>query len=644
MLKTHTCGELRASDAGKAVTLSGWVNRRRDHGGLIFLDLRDRFGITQVTVSDDPEIDLPNAANPSNGSSNSSNGGNSRNGAEALEVASQVRSEYVVKVSGAVQKRPQGFENPDLETGEIEVIASELEILSEARTPPFVISGGQGNEVDEAVRLKYRYLDLRRPKLAENLRLRHEIVRFIRNYFYDREFLEVETPILLKSTPEGARDFVVPSRIHPGRFYALPQSPQQMKQLLMIAGCERYFQIARCFRDEDLRADRQPEFTQLDLEMSFVEAGDIMALIEEMMIQLSAKISDKPVQQIPFPVMTYDEAMDKYGIDRPDIRFGLQLFEVTDLVRNSRFGVFKNAVAAGGIVKGVLFPQGAELSRKEIDGLIEYVKPYGAKGLAWIGLTGEAGADGTFAAESLRSPISKFLSEEEIAGIVRAAEAAKGDLILLVADEEGVTNPALANLRLEIGARNNLISSDLLAYCWVVDFPLLEYDREEDRWGAIHHPFTSARDEDWSILEARPGDVKAKAYDIVLNGWEIGGGSIRIHRSEQQMRMFQRLGLSEKEVDEQFGHMLEAFQYGAPPHGGIAMGIERVVALFADAQSIREVMAFPKTATGTDLLLEAPSLVEDDQLAELHIAVREAAVREAAVREVAVSEQKEGAE
>lgn len=622
MLKTHTCGELRASDAGKAVTLSGWVNRRRDHGGLIFLDLRDRFGITQVTVSDDPEIDLPNAANPSNGSSNS------RNGAEALEVASQVRSEFVVKVSGAVQKRPQGFENPELETGEIEVIASELEILSEARTPPFVISGGQGNEVDEAVRLKYRYLDLRRPKLAENLRLRHEIVRFIRNYFYDREFLEVETPILLKSTPEGARDFVVPSRIHPGRFYALPQSPQQMKQLLMIAGCERYFQIARCFRDEDLRADRQPEFTQLDLEMSFVEAGDIMALIEEMMIQLSAKISDKPVQQIPFPVMTYDEAMDKYGIDRPDIRFGLQLFEVTDLVRNSRFGVFKNAVAAGGIVKGVLFPQGAELSRREIDGLIEYVKPYGAKGLAWIGLTGEAGADGTFAAESLRSPIIKFLSEEEIAGIVAASEAAKGDLILLVADEEGVTNPALANLRLEIGARNNLISSDLLAYCWVVDFPLLEYDREEDRWGAIHHPFTSARDEDWSILEERPGDVKAKAYDIVLNGWEIGGGSIRIHRSEQQMRMFQRLGLSEKEVDEQFGHMLEAFQYGAPPHGGIAMGIERVVALFADAQSIREVMAFPKTATGTDLLLEAPSLVEDDQLAELHIAVREAAVSE----------------
>jgi len=617
MLKTHTCGELRAGDAGKAVTLSGWVNRRRDHGGLIFLDLRDRFGITQVTVSDDPALNLPNAANPSNGANNGNNGSG------ALEIASQIRSEFVVKVSGSVQKRPQGFENPELETGEIEVIAADLEILSEARTPPFVISGSQGDEVDEAVRLKYRYLDLRRPKLSGNLRLRHEIVRFIRNFFYDRDFLEVETPILLKSTPEGARDFVVPSRIHPGRFYALPQSPQQMKQLLMIGGFERYFQIARCFRDEDLRADRQPEFTQLDLEMSFVEAGDVMALIEEMLISLSAEISDKPIQQTPFPVLTYDEAMAKYGIDRPDIRFGLQLFDVTEKVRNSRFGVFRNAVASGGIVKGVRYPQGAKLSRKETDDLIEYVRPYGAKGLAWIGITGEVGDDGNYPNESLRSPIIKFLSQEEIAGIIEAAGAAQGDLILLVADEESVTNPALANLRLEIGARAKLIDSNLLAFCWVVDFPLLEYDSDEDRWGAIHHPFTSARDEDWSILEQRPADVKAKAYDVVLNGWEIGGGSIRIHRSDQQMRMFQRLGLSESEVDEQFGHMLEAFQYGAPPHGGIAMGIERVVALYADAQSIREVMAFPKTATGTDLLLEAPSPVDDDQLAELHIAVRE---------------------
>ena len=614
MLKTHTCGELRASDAGKTVTLAGWVNRRRDHGGLIFLDLRDRFGITQVTVSDDPALDPPNTTGSSNNGPNRSN---------ALETASLVRSEFVVQVSGAVQRRPQGFENPELETGEVEVIATNLEILNEARTPPFVVSSTNTEDVDEAVRLKYRYLDLRRPRLAHNLRLRHDIVRFIRNFCYERDFLEIETPILLKSTPEGARDFVVPSRIHPGRFYALPQSPQQMKQLLMIAGFERYFQIARCFRDEDLRADRQPEFTQLDLEMSFVEAPDIMALIEEMLIELSAQVSDKSIQQLPFPVLSYEDALARYGVDRPDLRFGLELFDVTELVRNSRFGVFKNAAAGGGIIKGVRYPTGAALSRKDVEGLIEYVKPYGAKGLAWIGITGEADAAGHYPAESLRSPIIKFLSQEEIDGIVRAADAEQGDLILMVADDAQVSNPALANLRLEIGARANLFDPNLLAFCWVVDFPLLEYDSEEERWQATHHPFTSARDEDWSILEERPGDVKAKAYDVVLNGWEIGGGSIRIHRSEQQMRMFQRLGLSESEVDAKFGHMLEAFQYGAPPHGGIAIGIERVVALYADAPSIREVMAFPKTATGTDLLMEAPSPVDDKQLAELHIAVRE---------------------
>ena len=614
MLKTHTCGELRAADAGKTVTLAGWVNRRRDHGGLIFLDLRDRFGITQVTVSDDSALDAPNGANPCN---------NGQDRAHALKTASQVRSEFVVQVSGEVQKRPQGFENSELETGEVEVIASRLEILNEARTPPFVISGSQADDVDEAVRLKYRYLDLRRPKLADNLRLRHEIVRFIRSFLYDRAFLEIETPILLKSTPEGARDFVVPSRIHPGRFYALPQSPQQMKQLLMIAGVERYFQIARCFRDEDLRADRQPEFTQLDLEMSFVEASDIMALIEKMMIELSALVSDKPIQQVPFPVLSYEDALARYGIDRPDLRFGLELFDVTELVRNSKFGVFKNAAAAGGIIKGLRFPGGASLSRKEIDDLIEYVRPYGAKGLAWIAINGQCGADGRYPPESLRSPIVKFFSAEETDGILRAAVAEEGDLILMVADDADVANPAIANLRMEIGARANLIDPNLLAFCWVVDFPLLDYNKDEERWEATHHPFTSARDEDWSILEERPGDVRAKAYDVVLNGWEIGGGSIRIHRSEQQMRMFQRLGLNESEVDEKFGHMLEAFQYGAPPHGGIAMGIERVVALYADAPSIREVMAFPKTATGTDLLMEAPSRVDDRQLAELHIAVRD---------------------
>lgn len=598
MLKSHSCGALRSEHVGTEVTLAGWINRRRDHGGLIFLDLRDRFGITQVTID-------------------------SENQPDAHRVAATVRSEYVVQVHGTVHARPEGFENPDLATGAVEVIADRVAILSEARTPPFVIGGSQGDDVDEAVRLKYRYLDLRRPKLAQNMILRHDIVRFIRNYLSDRDFLEIETPILLKSTPEGARDFVVPSRMHAGKFYALPQSPQQMKQLLMVAGMERYFQIARCFRDEDLRADRQPEFTQLDLEMSFVDREDIMGLIEPMLIELSQSVSSKRIQRTPFPIITWDEAMAKYGIDRPDIRFGQTLFDVSDAVAESGFGVFKNAVAGGGLVKGVVFPGGAGMSRREIDELTEYVKPYGAKGLAWIGVNTGPDSDGHYTGDALRSQITKFLSQAEIDAIVGASGAGAGDLILLVADQADVTNPSLANLRLEIGRRAGLIDPDLLAFCWVVDFPLLEYDDEEERWAACHHPFTSAKDDDWAILEDEPGRVKAKAYDVVLNGWEIGGGSIRIHRSDHQMRLFQRLGMNESEVDEMFGHMLEAFQYGAPPHGGIALGIERVVALYADATSIRDVMAFPKTATGTDLLLEAPSPVNERQLAELHIAVRE---------------------
>lgn len=598
MLKSHTCGALRVEDTGKKVSLAGWINRRRDHGGLIFLDVRDRFGITQVTI-------------------------NSENQPNAHAIAATVRSEYVVQVHGTVQARPAGFENPDLATGGVEVIADEVVILSEARTPPFVISASQSDDVDEAVRLKYRYLDLRRPKLAQNIILRHNIVRFIRNYLSERDFLEIETPILLKSTPEGARDFVVPSRMHAGKFYALPQSPQQMKQLLMVAGMERYFQIARCFRDEDLRADRQPEFTQMDLEMSFIDREDIMGLIEPMLIELSAAVSSKRILQTPFPIISWDDAMAKYGIDRPDIRFGQTLFDVSSLLAESGFAVFKNAVAGGGMVKGVVYPGGAAMSRREIDELTEFVKPYGAKGLAWIGVAGEADSDGHYTGEALRSQITKFLSQAEIDGIVNASGAATGDLILLVADQPGVANPSLANLRLEIGRRAGLIDPNLLAFCWVVDFPLLEYDDDEKRWVACHHPFTSAKDEDWARLETEPGAVKAKAYDVILNGWEIGGGSIRIHRSDNQMRLFKRLGMNEAEVDEMFGHMLEAFQFGAPPHGGIALGIERVVALYADATSIRDVMAFPKTATGTDLLLEAPSPVNEKQLVELHIAVRE---------------------
>lgn len=601
MLKTHTCGVLNLTNIGDVVTLAGWVNRRRDHGGLIFIDLRDRFGITQVTV-DSEQAPLAHA------------------------VADQARSEYVLQVKGRVTARPEGLRNPNLSTGEIELIAEEVAILNTAKNPPFYIASGMsssGDEVDEMLRLKYRYLDIRRPRMAQNLVLRHRIVRFIREFFSDRDFIEVETPVLLKSTPEGARDFIVPSRLQPGEFYALPQSPQQLKQLLMVAGIERYFQIARCFRDEDLRADRQPEFTQLDLEMSFVDANDIRAMIETMLIELSALIAPhKPIQTLPFPVISYADAVEYYGIDRPDLRFGQPLFNVSDLAAASDFAVFRKAVEAGGLVKGVVYPGASALSRREIDELTDFVKQYGAKGLVWIGISDEPDAAGMFAPESLRSQVTKFFTPAEIQTIVERSGAAVGDLILLVADRAAVVNPCLANLRLEIGRRARLIDPNLLAYCWVVDFPLLEYNEEEKRWQAVHHPFTSAREEDWERLESDPGSVLAKAYDVILNGWEIGGGSIRIHRSDLQDRLFARLGLTSEQTESQFGHLLEAFQYGAPPHGGIALGIDRLVAMFAEASTIRDVIAFPKTAAGTDLMLDSPCVVTEAQLAELHIALR----------------------
>ncbi len=595
MLKSHTCGELRIEHVGQTVTLAGWMNRRRDHGGLIFLDLRDRFGVTQITI-------------------------NSETAPAAHETATQCRNEFVMQVTGLVHQRPEGFENTDLTTGNIEVLATDVVILNPAKNPPFYISD-KADEVDETLRLKYRYLDLRRPRMAANIVLRHEVVRTIREFFYAKDFLEIETPILLKSTPEGARDYVVPSRVQPGKFYALPQSPQQLKQLLMVAGMERYFQIARCFRDEDLRADRQPEFTQLDMEMSFVDQEDIRAIIEELMIELSQAVSPKRIRQAPFPIITYDESMRLYGNDRPDLRFGLELFDISELVAESGFGVFKNAVAGGGQVKGVRYPGGAGLSRREIDELPAIVKPFGAKGVAWIGVTGPAGADGLYPADSLRSQITKFFSAAEIAAIIQASGAQVGDMILLVADKAGVVAPSLSALRLEIGKRTGLMDPTELAFCWVIDFPLVEYNEGEGRWSAVHHPFTSAQDTDWAILESDPGRVRAKAYDVVLNGWEIGGGSIRIHRSDQQHRLFSLLQISEAEIQEQFGHMIDAFQYGAPPHGGIALGIERMVALYSDSTSIRDVMAFPKTAAGTDLMVGSPSPVTDSQLAELSIAV-----------------------
>ena len=587
MLKTHTCGELRARHVGQEVTLAGWVNRRRDHGGLIFIDLRDREGIAQVVAN--PEV-----------------------AAEVHATASQVRGEYVLRVRGLVRRRPEGLTNPDMATGEIEVVANSVEILNPAETPPFYINRDD-EVVDEALRLRYRYLDLRKRRMQRNLILRHEVVKFIRDYFDEKGFVEIETPILIKSTPEGARDYVVPSRVHPGKFYALPQSPQQIKQLLMVAGFEKYFQIARCFRDEDLRADRQTEFTQLDVEMSFVEAEDVLQLTEGLFTALVDALSVETGTSIlcqPFPRLTYQEAMERYGSDKPDLRFGLPLITLSDVVVESEFRVFRQAVAEGGQVKALRVPGCAGYSRRQLDELGEFVKKRGAKGLVWLLV--EAGL-------AVRSPVAKFLSQAEMEGLLARTEAEVGDLILIVADEPKVVADALGGLRLEMGQRLGWRDDSVLAFAWVLDFPLLEWSEEEGRWSAMHHPFTSALDEDLPFLETEPGRVRAKAYDIVCNGWEIGGGSIRIHRREMQERMFRALGLSEENVQAEFGHLLEAFEYGAPPHGGIAPGIDRLVMLLAGEHNIREVMAFPKTQRAEDLTFGAPSPISEQQLAELHL-------------------------
>ncbi|HHX65521.1 MAG TPA: aspartate--tRNA ligase [Chloroflexi bacterium] len=582
MLKTHTCGQLGSGDVGSQVTLAGWVHRRRDHGNLIFIDLRDRWGITQVVFN--PELSP-----------------------QAHEIASRARNEYVIRITGTVERRPEGMINPRMATGEIEVAAQDVEILNEARTPPFYIN--EESETDESLRLRYRYLDLRKMRMQRNIILRHEVIRFIRNYLSDREFIEIETPILIKSTPEGARDYVVPSRVHPGKFYALPQSPQQLKQLLMVSGFERYFQIARCFRDEDQRADRQPEFTQLDLEMSFVDREDILQLVEDMFTQMVPAVSDKRVFQIPFTRLTYHEAMNLYGSDKPDVRFGMLLTDLSDIVKGSEFRVFNQAVASGGRVKAICAPGCGDYTRRQIDELTEMAQAHGAKGLAWIA----PGDDG------VRSSIAKFLTEGELEAILERTGARPGDLILIVADRPDVVAEVLGQLRLEMGRRLELMDEDTIAFAWITDFPLLEWDEEEGRYSAVHHPFTAPMDEDLPLLESDPGSVRAKAYDLVANGYEVAGGSIRIHRREVQSLMFRTIGLSDEEARAQFGHLLEAFEFGAPPHGGIASGIARVVMLLAGEPNIREVMAFPKSQSAVDLMTQAPSPISPQQLKELHI-------------------------
>ncbi len=585
MKRTHYCGELTRAHVGERVTLEGWVNRRRDLGGLIFVDLRDRAGLVQVVVP--PE-------------------------SPAFAEADRVRGEYVVRVHGTVRERPADQVNPRLRTGEVEVLAEAVTVLAEAKTPPFAVDAGWRGEADptdrvnEDLRLKYRYLDLRRKGMQDKLRLRHRVIKAIWD-FLDREgFIQVETPFLTRSTPEGARDFLVPSRLEPGRFYALPQSPQLFKQMLMIAGVDRYFQIARCFRDEDLRADRQPDFTQLDLEMSFVDVEDVLELNERLVAHVFREALGVEVPT-PFPRLAYREAMDRYGSDKPEIGFGLELVDATDAFRGAEFRAFRSVVEAGGVVKALVCPR--ELSRKEVAALEEEAKRHGAKGLAWAKVTPEGPAGG----------IAKFLP----AGLAQTLGAGPGATLLFVADRWETAVKALGAVRLELGRRLGLIPEEGFRFLWVVDFPLLEWDEEASRWTYMHHPFTSPVEADLEHLETDPGRVRAKAYDLVLNGTEVGGGSIRIHRVDVQRRMFQALGIGEAEAREKFGFFLEALEYGAPPHGGIAWGLDRMLALMAGAASIREVIPFPKNQSGRDPLTDAPAAVSPEQLAELGIRVVE---------------------
>jgi aspartyl-tRNA synthetase len=582
--RTGYCGDLTRADADRDVVIMGWVQRRRDLGGLIFVELRDRQGIVQVVFN--PEINT-----------------------SAHQKAGLLRSEFVVCVKGKVVLRPEGTVNPGLSTGEIEVIAQEVKILNTSKTPPFPIEEEEG--VEESLRLKYRYLDLRRPALQRNLILRHRVAKEVRNYFDRLGFLEIETPMLTKSTPEGARDYLVPSRLNPGHFYALPQSPQLFKQILMVSGFDRYVQIVRCFRDEDLRSDRQPEFTQIDVEMSFITVDEIRKVMEGLMAHVFKEIVNVNLQ-VPFPILSYDDAMNRYGNDKPDLRFGMELRDISDLVEGSSFKVFQEVLKGKGIIKGLTVTGGGRFSRKEIDDLAPVVEAFGAKGLVWA----KVGPDGW------QSPIQKFLNPDQVRAVTERMGAAENDLLLIVAGPPSVVHQALANLRLHLGQKLGLISPNEFRFEWILDFPLLEYDEGEKRFVAVHHPFTAPKDEDLPKLKDRPGEVRAKAYDLVLNGSEIGGGSIRNHLEEVQSLIFEKLGMGEEEAKQRFGFLLEALGYGTPPHGGIAFGFDRLVMILSHSESIRDVIAFPKTQKAICLMTDAPSKVDPRQLEELSIRVK----------------------
>ena len=579
--RSHVCGALRAEDVGKKVTLSGWVQNWRDHGGVIFIDLRDRYGLTQVVF-------------------------NPENAPAAHKLAHTLRSEFVIQVEGEVVNRPEGTVNASMATGEIEVLVTQFKVLNRSETPPFSID--ETSEVGENVRLQYRYLDLRRQPLQEAMIVRHRVTKIVRDYLDNHNFLEIETPVLTKSTPEGARDYLVPSRTNLGSFFALPQSPQLFKQLLMVAGFDRYFQIVKCFRDEDLRADRQPEFTQIDMELAFVDQNDIITLVEGMIALIFKEIKDFD-SALPYPRIAYDDAINKYGLDAPDIRFDMHLVDLNSVFAETSFKVFRSVLDKKGIIKGLNLKGGAKLSRKEIDDLLEVVKIYGAKGLAWI----KVNADGW------QSPIVKFFEESEVVALGQAMAAETGDLLLFVADKPEITNESLGRLRLHLGEKMGLIDADKLAFCWVIDFPMFAWDDQEKRHTAIHHPFTAPLDEDLEKLESDPLAVKAKAYDLVLNGVEVGGGSIRIHDTETQAKVFSLLNISDDEAKEKFGFLLDALSFGAPPHGGIAFGLDRLMMLLLQRQSIREVIAFPKTQKATCLLSGAPNTVSPRQLRDLAI-------------------------